>query len=65
MIAQHPLKIDSERPVSTPRDRNFSAAPLPKPMSGVSGNTISKTPKPRFEKVNISWEYFQNELEFE
>ena len=24
-----------------------------------------KTPKPRYSEATISWEYFQNELEFE
>lgn len=65
MTAQMPTQTASERPVSTPVDRIFSVVNQPKAKGGLPGKVISKTPKPRFDKVNISWEYFQNELEFE
>lgn len=65
MIAQPPRQTDNERPVSTHFDRNMSVAVLPKQKGGVSEESTNKTPKPRFETVHLSWEYFQNELEFE
>ena len=46
-------------------DRNMSVVVLPKQSGGISEKNINKTPKPQFDTVHVSWEYFQNELEFE
>ena len=65
MISQQPRQIDSERPVLTHFDRNMSVVVLPNQSGGISEKNINKTPKPQFDTVHVSWEYFQNELEFE
>lgn len=43
----------------------MSVAAPPNQKGGVSEKSTNKTQKPRFETVHLSWEYFQNELEFE
>ena len=65
MYTQQISQTDSERPLSTHFDKNMSVAAPPNQKGGVSEKSINKTQKPRFETVHLSWEYFQNELEFE
>lgn len=65
MYTQQISQTDNERPLSTHFDRNMSVAALPKQSGGVSEKNINKTQKPHFDTVHVSWEYFQNELEFE
>ncbi len=65
MIAQIPIQTDYDRPLTTPVERDTTKSTGVKPMGVSSTANTSKTQKPRFESVHHSWEYFQNELEFE
>ena len=65
MTTQLPIQTEIERTITASMDRKIKNVTRAKPMSPASMATISKTQEPRFETAHHSWEYFQNELEFE
>jgi hypothetical protein len=65
MTAQSTCHTPKEILGSLPVDLKRAFEKEHQPIVKVSKTNTNKTSKPRYSEATISWEYFQNELEFE